>query len=148
MSIPLKLNDAQQLNSHNAPHFMPRFRTTIKDYPPKIQLPVKEWQEVMQPLLDFQDKLLQLPNFASVWDIFPCDHCTVVHLLRELLHLGLHLGLLPDAVSAGKVSTGNLRKRRGVISSITNETAKNKNDKDLDSILLSLFSHLPETMVC
>ncbi|KIL58953.1 hypothetical protein M378DRAFT_169930 [Amanita muscaria Koide BX008] len=130
----------------NAPHFAPRFRAMTKDYPPKIKLPVKEWQEVTQPLLDLQDKLLQLPNFASAWDLLPCNECTPFHLLRELLHLGLHLGFDPDPTFVGAVWARNLRKRKGVISPITDKTAKNKNDKDLDSILLSLFARLPETL--
>ena len=142
------MNDAQQLSRHNAPHFTPRFRMKIKEYPLEIHLPATDWQEVIQPLLNIQDKLLQLPNLASAWDLLPCDQCTIFHLLRELLHLGLHLGLLPDATSVGVVSNRNLRKRKGAISSITDETEKNKDDKDLDSILLSLFTHLPETHVC
>ena len=142
------MNDAQQSFSHNAPHFAPMFRMMIKDYPLKIKLPVEEWQEVTQPLLDLQDKLLQLPNFASALDLLPCDQCTIFHLLRELLHLGLHLGFDPHAAFAGRVLTRNLQKRRGVFSSITDKTAKNKNGKDLDSVLLSLFTRLPETLVC
>ncbi|KIL58956.1 hypothetical protein M378DRAFT_285071 [Amanita muscaria Koide BX008] len=137
----------EQPNPHNAPHFMPNFRTMITGYPLKIELPVKEWQEVTEPLLDLQDKLLQLPNFASAWDLLPCDQCTIFHLLRELLHIGLHLGFDPDAASVGEVSIRNLRKCRGVISSITDKTAKNMNDKDLDGILLSLFARLPEPLV-
>ena len=142
------MNDAQQLSRHNAPHFTPRFRMKIKEYPLEIHLPATDWQEVIQPLLNIQDKLLQLPNLASAWDLLPCDQCTIFHLLRELLHLGLHLGLLLDAASDGEVSTRNLRKRRSVISSITDRTGKKKNGTDLDSILLSLFAHLPETLVC
>ena len=142
------MNDAQQLSSHNTPHFTPLFREKLKWYPPKIELSVEGWQEVTQPLLDLQDKLLQLPNSASAWDLLSCDQCTIFHLLRELLHLGLHLGLLPDATSAGEVSTRNLRKRKGAISSITDRKEKKKNDQNLDSILLSLFAHLPETLVC
>ncbi|KIL58959.1 hypothetical protein M378DRAFT_169940 [Amanita muscaria Koide BX008] len=70
----------EQPNPHHAPHFTPRFRSIIKDYPPKIELPVNEWQEVTQPLLDLQDKLLQRPNFVSAWDLLPCDECTAFHL--------------------------------------------------------------------
>ncbi|KAM6496468.1 hypothetical protein JOM56_009174 [Amanita muscaria] len=100
----------------------------------------------MQPLLDLQDKLLQLPNFASAWDFLPCDQCSAFHLLRELLHLGLHLGFDPGAASGGEVLVRNLRNRRSVISSITTKTEKNMNDNDLDSILMSLFARLPETL--
>ncbi|KAM6496458.1 hypothetical protein JOM56_009164 [Amanita muscaria] len=100
----------EQPNPHNAPHFTPRFRAMIKDYPLKVKLAVKEWQEVTQPLLDLQDKLLQLPNFASAWEVLPCDECTTFHLLRELLHLGLHLGFSRVVASVGEASIRNLQK--------------------------------------
>ncbi|KAM6501380.1 hypothetical protein JOM56_004394 [Amanita muscaria] len=93
----------EQPDHHSAPHFTPSFRAILKWYPPKIKLPVREWQEVMQPLLDLQDKLLQLPNFASTLDFLRCDDCTVFQLLRELMHLGLHLGFQPEAASVESI---------------------------------------------
>ncbi|KIL55407.1 hypothetical protein M378DRAFT_173659 [Amanita muscaria Koide BX008] len=120
----------------------------IKDYPLKIELPINEWQEVMEPLLDLQDNLLQMSNFASTTDLLDCDECTVFHLLRELLHLGLHLGMFQGEDDDASIqSVMNVRKRRGVVSSTTNKRKKKiLKRKDADGILLSLFAQLPEIM--
>ena len=142
MSVPLNYKRRSTgCPSHDAPHFAPRFREMVKSYPPKFELPVKEWQEVVQPLLDLQDKLLQLPNF-STWNCQRCDKCTAFHLLRELPQLAM----LVASVDKDK-SVGNSQPRRGVISPIATKTAINV-DNGLDNILPELFALLPETMVC
>ncbi|KIL55859.1 hypothetical protein M378DRAFT_17568 [Amanita muscaria Koide BX008] len=135
----------EQPNHHNVPHFTPRSRTTI-DVFLKRRMSINEWPEVMQPLLDFQDKLLQFSTFPSTWHSLRCNECTIFHVLRELLHLGLHLEAFNphDDPSFQLESVMNVRNRRGVASSTTNK--KKTNGNDLDRLLLSLFVHLPGIM--
>ena len=101
----------------------------------------------MGPLLDLQDNL-QRSNFASTTDLLRCDECTVFYLLREFLHIGLHLGIFKgESDDASIQSIMNVRKRKGAFSSTATKRKKKTNRKDLDSTLVSLFAHLPKIMV-
>ncbi|KAM6497640.1 hypothetical protein JOM56_005588 [Amanita muscaria] len=68
-------------DSHKT-HFSPQFHHLASSYPAKIELPVEDWQEALQPLLDI------LPKFRSTWELRPCKECTGFRTIRDLL---LHL---------------------------------------------------------
>ncbi|KAM6504114.1 hypothetical protein JOM56_001057 [Amanita muscaria] len=73
-------NVLNQPKYHEIHHFTPQFSQVIKVYPRRIELPVAEWQEVLQPLLKLGRKF-----FIS------CAKCTAVRIIRDLL---LHFAFL------------------------------------------------------
>ncbi|KIL55784.1 hypothetical protein M378DRAFT_173362 [Amanita muscaria Koide BX008] len=99
-------------------------------YPTWIVLPVEEWQQALQPLLDLQNKLLTLPNFRYTSEFLPCTWCPVFEIMRHLL---LHLAFLLGA------SDRVLNSDSDVTPLIPTETGINALEKDLNACLLSLL---------
>ncbi|KAM6492922.1 hypothetical protein JOM56_011056 [Amanita muscaria] len=78
----------EQADSHGSDHFQPRFATIIKTFPLKIELPLTDLEEILQPLLVIQDKLLRLPNMSIPWKPRACEECWTFYIIDDLL---LHL---------------------------------------------------------
>ncbi|KAM6499193.1 hypothetical protein JOM56_004701 [Amanita muscaria] len=63
---------------------VPNSHTFVRHYPPRIVLPVEDWQEALRPLLDLQDKLLNTSR---------AQPCHDIQVMRDLLlHLVIYQG--------------------------------------------------------
>jgi hypothetical protein len=74
--------------SHESEHFAPQFGGVIRTYPREIELPLEDWEEVLQPLLRLQEEMLALPILRSPWKRGLCDDCSIFNVIDDLL---LHL---------------------------------------------------------
>ncbi|KAM6499341.1 hypothetical protein JOM56_004849 [Amanita muscaria] len=115
----------------------PKFKSIVKDYPPRIALPVEDWQSALKPLLDLQDTLLNTSQPKP---------CRVTQVMRDLL---LHLVLLQGKshhIAATFVPESNMNEtvtRR--ISTPVTEATQNIPETDLDSCLSALLSYHQQT---
>ncbi|KAM6496312.1 hypothetical protein JOM56_009018 [Amanita muscaria] len=134
-------------NHHETGHFCPRFHRIVSFYPPRIKLPAAEWQEVLQPLLRLQDRLLILPNFTSTWDLLPCDTCTVFQIMRDLLlHLVIMQGTCPPVTSS--IQTVQLCSNESDVNRSIDRLVKaeeNGHENDLVGCIHSLLTQLRKT---
>ncbi|KIL55684.1 hypothetical protein M378DRAFT_173426 [Amanita muscaria Koide BX008] len=79
----------EQADSHRSGHFQPRFATIIRESPLiGNELPLNDLEEILQPLLVIQEKLLQLPNMSLPWKPRACGECWTFYIIDYLL---LHL---------------------------------------------------------
>ncbi|KIL61224.1 hypothetical protein M378DRAFT_167209 [Amanita muscaria Koide BX008] len=128
-------------------HFCPQFYIVASLYPPKTFLPVEEWQQALQPLVDLQNKLLTLPNFHCVWEFLSCKTCTGFHTMRDLLlHLAFLLGasdrVLDSTLMAESHADGSEEIHCSVVPSILTKTDTNVLENDLNACLSSLLPRL------
>ncbi|KAM6499257.1 hypothetical protein JOM56_004765 [Amanita muscaria] len=56
----------EQPYSHDSCRFNPEFKAIVTRYPSEIVLLVEDWQEALKPLLNLQNKLLNMPNLVLV----------------------------------------------------------------------------------
>ncbi|KIL58002.1 hypothetical protein M378DRAFT_346495 [Amanita muscaria Koide BX008] len=112
----------------------------------------EDLREVLQPLVDLQDKLLNLPNFTSSRNILPCDECNVFQITRNLL---LHLTFRQaksHCIASSTEATGSLMLEQeggyGTIAALPNiETENNGSHNDLDTDFASLLAYMRNTPV-
>ncbi|KAM6497629.1 hypothetical protein JOM56_005577 [Amanita muscaria] len=127
-------------------HFSPEFHRLARFYPTTIVLPVEEWQQALQPLLDLQNKLLTLPNFRSTWEVVPCKVCTGFYTMRHLLlHLAFRLGAsdhILDSVLMAESHADGSEEIHSIMPLILTETDTNALEKDLNTCLSSLLPRL------
>ncbi|KAM6497677.1 hypothetical protein JOM56_005625 [Amanita muscaria] len=139
-------------NDNHTTHFSPRFHGLASEYPGKIVLPVEEWQEALQPLLNLQNKLLSLPNFRCTWELLPCKECTGFHTMRDLLlHLAIRLGASdpdPNSALTAEFRSGGTIEMLNLTPSIQTEIEANMHDKDLNACLSSLLPRLRMRKLC
>ncbi|KIL65366.1 hypothetical protein M378DRAFT_524982 [Amanita muscaria Koide BX008] len=124
----------EQPKGHGKCCSRPQFRSVIIEYPPKIVLPVEDWQETLQPLLDLQDKLLNTSKPQP---------CPVTQVMRELL---LHLQILQRTshlVAAIQAPYSNMKKT--VTECNPTLVTENIPENDLDGCLSALLSCLQKT---
>ncbi|KAM6499297.1 hypothetical protein JOM56_004805 [Amanita muscaria] len=124
----------EQPNRHETCHFNPTFKSIVDYYPPKIVLPVEDWQSVLTPLLDLQDKILNTSKPRP---------CRVTQIMRDLL---LHLVVLQGKshhIAATHVPEPNKNETvtRWISGPVT-EATQNIPGTDLDSCLSALLSCL------
>ncbi|KIL55773.1 hypothetical protein M378DRAFT_569210 [Amanita muscaria Koide BX008] len=136
----------ERYNDHKT-HFRPRFHRLARRFPANIVLPVEEWQQALQPLLDLQTKLLTLPNFRCTWEFLPCTECTGFDIMRHLLlHLAFLLGasdhVLNSALMAESHADGSEEMHSSVMPSILTKTDTNALEKHLNACLSSLLPRL------
>ncbi|KAM6499435.1 hypothetical protein JOM56_004943 [Amanita muscaria] len=123
----------EQPNCHETCHSNLAFSQTVDSYPPYIDLPVEDWQEALKPLLDLQDKLLNISKPKS------CYVTDVMYNLRLVLQLLLlQRNSHPAEVS---VSTKTVTETSAVLVGARQNIPEN----DLDSCLCLLLSCLPKT---
>ena len=80
-------------SSHEGGHFRPNFADVTKSIPLKIELPLNDLEEILQPLLVIQENLLQFPNMSVPWKSRACEECWTFYMIDDLLlHLALHRG--------------------------------------------------------
>ncbi|KAM6499298.1 hypothetical protein JOM56_004806 [Amanita muscaria] len=112
----------------------PKFKFIVRDYPPKIVLPVEDWQDASKPLLDLQDKVLNTSKPKP---------CRVTQVMRDLLLLPVFLQRLSDRTAATHVPESNMDETvTGRISAPVTEATQNILETDLDSCLSALLSCL------
>ncbi|KIL60403.1 hypothetical protein M378DRAFT_168132 [Amanita muscaria Koide BX008] len=124
-------------NRHETCCFSPNFKSIVQDYPPKIELPVEDWQSALKPLLDLQDKLLNTSKPKP---------CRVAQLMRDLL---LHLVLLQRRshhIAATHVPESNMNETvTGWICPPITKATQNIPETDLNSCPSALLSYHQET---
>ncbi|KAM6496162.1 hypothetical protein JOM56_008868 [Amanita muscaria] len=134
----------EQPDYHETHHFHPCFFRIAREYPPRIELSVDDWQEALRPLVDFQHKLLNTPNFTSTWELLPCDKCMVFHTIRHLmLHLAFLQGTSHSTPFSIRLSESLSNESVEEANTVTlTEPEQNVVEQDLDGCLSSLLSHL------
>ncbi|KIL65364.1 hypothetical protein M378DRAFT_10767 [Amanita muscaria Koide BX008] len=124
----------KQPNDHEKCRSSPEFKSIVEGYPPKVVLPVEDWQEMLKPLLDLQDKLLHT---------LKPQPCRVTQVMRDLL---LHLEILQRTshpVAAIQAPYSNMNKP----AMECNPTLVTENipENDLDGCLSALLSCFQKT---
>ncbi|KAM6499305.1 hypothetical protein JOM56_004813 [Amanita muscaria] len=122
---------SEQPNRHEGCRSSPKFKSIVKHYPPRIELPVEDWQSALKPLLDLQDKLLNIPRPKP---------CRVTQVIRDIL---LHLVLLQGKSHATHMPESNTNET--VTGWISVQVAQNVPETDLDSCLSALLFCLKKT---
>ncbi|KAM6499232.1 hypothetical protein JOM56_004740 [Amanita muscaria] len=126
--------EIEQPDGHWRCRFNPKFKYTICECPPRIELPVEDWQEALKPLLNLQDKLLTMSKPQP---------CRVIQVMRDLF---MHLVFLQRkshsiaVVQAPKSSMKEIITKwsRALVAKVQQTIPEN----DLDSCLSALLSCL------
>ena len=74
--------------SHGVEHSNPAFGDALRVYPREIDLPLRDWEEVLQPLLKLRDEMLKTPHLNTPWKRGTCTECSIFYIFDDLL---LHL---------------------------------------------------------
>ncbi|KAM6499425.1 hypothetical protein JOM56_004933 [Amanita muscaria] len=124
----------EQPNFHETCRSYPSFKIVVEFYPPDIDLPVKDWQEALKPLLDLQDKLLNTSKPRP---------CYVTQIMRDLLLQLVVLQRNSHPIAAGaEVPMSTVTKTSAL--QVT-EVRQNILENNLDRCLSLLLSCLPKT---
>ncbi|KIL57205.1 hypothetical protein M378DRAFT_172021 [Amanita muscaria Koide BX008] len=118
---------------HGTCRSSPVFKSIVMSHPPKIVLPVEDWQEALKPLLDFQVKLLKTSKRQS---------CRVTQIMRDLL---LHLVFLQGnsyPITAAQALESNNEPVTAWSPALATQAQQNIPHTDLDSCLSRLLSCL------
>ncbi|KAM6499198.1 hypothetical protein JOM56_004706 [Amanita muscaria] len=122
---------------HETCRSSPEFKYILRRYPPRIVLPVEDWQEALRPLLDLQDKLLKMLKPQS---------CRVIQVMRDLL---LHLVTLKGEshpIAAVDAAESNMNETVTEWSpALVTEAQQNIPENDFESSLSVLLSCLQKT---
>ncbi|KIL56081.1 hypothetical protein M378DRAFT_173013 [Amanita muscaria Koide BX008] len=120
----------EQPDRHRECRFDPAFRCIIYKCPPKIKLPVEDWQEALKPLLNLQDKLLKM---SKPWP------CRVIQVMRDLLMHLVFLQRKSHPITVAQAPESNMKEiSRALVTEAQQTIPKN----DLDSCLSALLSCL------
>ena len=113
-------------------------------YPRKIELPLEDWEAVLQPLLRLQEDMLASPTSGSPWKRGFCDDCSIFYIIDDLL---LHLMFFrrasrpipPKALPPLQPSDSKF----GLVAA-----AEGNSQEDLDDCLTALLAELRSWKVC
>ncbi|KAM6492937.1 hypothetical protein JOM56_011071, partial [Amanita muscaria] len=123
----------EQADSHGSDHFQPMFARIIRKISLEIELPLNDLEEILQPLLVIQEKMLQLPNMSVPWKPRACDECWTFYIIDDLL---LHLACFRGTTQLQEP------KYVGIRSLTAMEEKQSIPQFDLDACLSSLLAEL------
>ncbi|KIL57503.1 hypothetical protein M378DRAFT_171695 [Amanita muscaria Koide BX008] len=127
----------EEPDCHGTCRSSPKFKDIVKDYPPKIVLPVEDWQEALKPLIDLQDKLLKTSKPRP---------CCVTQIVRDLQ---LHMVILQRSSHAIATAPAPESNNNETVTqwspALVTEALQNIPKNDLDRCLSGLLSCLRKT---
>ncbi|KIL67193.1 hypothetical protein M378DRAFT_159579 [Amanita muscaria Koide BX008] len=122
--------EIEQPDGHWRCRFNPKFKYTICECPPRIELPVEDWQEALKPLLNLQDKLLTMSKPQP---------CRVIQVMRDLL---MHLVFMQRKSHSITVVEAPKSNMKGISRAPVTEAQQTIPENDLDSCLSALLACL------